>query len=373
MIATNNSIDIKKRQLNIELLRIICSIFICIHHFTINKYNISPANFNNEISNLKLTSLAFFINSFVIISVNVYFLISGYFGIKLNIKKIISLILNVIFYFVIFYFLDILLNYRTISANEYIYNFKNCLRTTWYIYVYIIIVLLSPILNKIVENLNKQIAKYIIIITFIFFSTIMFINPLNSIGINGGYSLISGIYLYLIGAIIKKYDFFAKGKKNNLIIYLCCNIINWLLSIFFIVIIKNKLIAVNIFLYNNPLIILSSISFLKLFLNINIKESKYSRNIILCFSKHVVTIYILQQFSNFTSNFYSLLLPNFVTNNIIILEIIYVIICSLIWFITSFIIDCLISLIIKNTINIVSEKLSIKIKNIFYKISKVIK
>ncbi len=99
-----------ERQRNINLLRIVSIFFITMHHLTINGiFNLdalSNGAYPTEI--LEITFFASMLNAFLVVGVNIFFLISGYFQIKLSIKKIFSLIiyflLNAIFIVIFFTF-----------------------------------------------------------------------------------------------------------------------------------------------------------------------------------------------------------------------------------------------------------------------------
>ena len=76
----------KIRQSNVELLRIITMILVMIVHAN---FRALPSPTIEEVANVPTSSfLRFFTESVSIICVNVFVLISGWFGIKFNWKKL---------------------------------------------------------------------------------------------------------------------------------------------------------------------------------------------------------------------------------------------------------------------------------------------
>lgn len=79
----------KQFDYGIEILRILLMIFIVAHHAIVHEIGFSALQSGQWSGNY--TQVYSFCNSFLIVSVNVFFLISGYFGVKRNAKKAISL------------------------------------------------------------------------------------------------------------------------------------------------------------------------------------------------------------------------------------------------------------------------------------------
>lgn len=140
------------RKSNIELLRILAMIMIIAHHYCLyggwNK--ISGLSLNNAILDFLIIGGK--------VGVAIFILIAGYFGIKseFNFKKLLKLILQVVFYTVIFGLINILIN-GWIGLKGFI---KMCFPTTfsvyWFMTAYCILYLVSPYINKLFNNLKKK-------------------------------------------------------------------------------------------------------------------------------------------------------------------------------------------------------------------------
>jgi surface polysaccharide O-acyltransferase-like enzyme len=130
----------KERVVIVELLRIVDILFIITHHllyFTMN--------WDSELDALSATNIIHvnviaFVEPFLIIGVNLFFLISGYFGIHFKVRKIIHIIL--VFYLYIF-LLQIIGLLTGVNRFEFGFIKQTLLyiKEYWYITVYIILFL----------------------------------------------------------------------------------------------------------------------------------------------------------------------------------------------------------------------------------------
>lgn len=87
-----------KKNNAIECLRVCIMYCIVIHHCIVSGLDLNKTFNMGEYCFTDANMVLSLMNSFVIVAVNIFFLISGYFGIRLSIKKIINLIINIIFY-----------------------------------------------------------------------------------------------------------------------------------------------------------------------------------------------------------------------------------------------------------------------------------
>ncbi len=142
------------RKSNLELLRILCMLFIVAHHLAVHgKYGDMP-----------MTDL----NRFVIqvlasggkLGVNIYVLISGYFLINSTFKlqKIINTLFLTVFYSAAIYLSfvlfapDVAFSFPSFFDNVFvIYN-----NAYWFVTCYIAMVLLSPFINKLLHAIGRR-------------------------------------------------------------------------------------------------------------------------------------------------------------------------------------------------------------------------
>ena len=263
---------IKDRNYIFDILRIIAMMMVIIHHIVINDFGLQNAlnGLDTTLSNKQVIILTV-INAFVVIGVNLFFLLSGYFRTKFSIKKIVGIVVEVYLVYGIVTFIGIMTNNVTYSIDE-LMNLLNPFNRYWFLAAYLGICIFSPLLNIILDKIQKREAKVFIICTLIFFSIISM--KYDIFNMNGGYSLIWGIILYLFAGIIRKFNIkFNKG----LLLFVLCALLN-ALNIIYIYLNRSSFDynPWQLYRYNNIFVILQSIG---LFIWINslkleIKNSK---------------------------------------------------------------------------------------------------
>ena len=172
------------RQSNFEALRLLSMLMVLnLHSFW--GYDYGSGFFQ---------ALDFFRESTSICAVNVFILISGYFGIKWKKKGLFNLLFQVMYYSIVVYAVFIALGILQFDKNEFINCFKAFYDSWGFITWYIILYFLSPILNVFAERIDKK-QLLIFIIIFWFAENII----MRSIGGGLNYFLV-----YLIGRWISK-------------------------------------------------------------------------------------------------------------------------------------------------------------------------
>ena len=248
------------RQSNIELLRIISMLMILCVHFTGATYNLPQIMKLQDLYSINTTSKVL-MESFSIIGVNCFVLISGYFGIKPSVKGAINFILWCMFYAVGIYTLVAIIkptseNLSTLFSSFLIFSHTDL----WFIPSYFALYIISPIINKGLQNIEKEQYNLLIIgLTFLNVYLGWFwqgnINPT-------GYNTMQLIYIYVIGKYLKL--FINSNKKYRIkyiTIYICA-----LTSIFISTFLFKSTMA---FAYNSPFVILASVSFFLIFTTFN--------------------------------------------------------------------------------------------------------
>lgn len=187
------------RVSNIEILRIIAMILIVMHHFVVHGFSTLPNDYN-----ISRVLVDFFILGGKV-GVDLFVLISGYFMVdgKITLRKILKFIGQVWFYsFVIF----ILFSY-IVSPNEEIsflegfhYFFPLLYGANWFASTYFWLMLTTPLLNYIINQLNtKQLGMISAMILFVC-SILPVFFEISIVLSNYGWF----IALYFLAAFIKK-------------------------------------------------------------------------------------------------------------------------------------------------------------------------
>lgn len=347
-----------QKDYNTEVLRIILMVFIIMHHLILNGIGMREITTNTFDKN-ELIYVG--VNAYFIVAVNVFFIISGYYGIKFNIKKMIKLCLVVYFYYIIINSLFVLVGLEKINIHL-IKNIIFPISSYWFIFVYLILCICSLGINIMLKYSSQQILKKIILALTLIFSFYGFLIENATLGINRGYSLMFAMYLYLIGYYIKEYYVLKKNKLFLLLIYLVSCTINGLLCMTFVYFNKGE-IAWQMFNYNNPLVLIGAISLFLLFRGIQIKESKALNTI----SLSVFSIYIIHSTPILSTYIYSYFNYNYIKMYGVSKWIYLIGYCGLI-----FGVCCILELIRRKMLDKMFYRIADKIYKVYYKLKKYI-
>ncbi len=246
----------KKRQSNIELLRIVSMMMVLIVHFDGAilglPTDVTISNFTNLGTTFKLA-----IESFSIIGVNCFVLISGYFGIRFSARGAIKYTGWCMFYAVGTYAVMSIIKPEIFSWQQLGLSFLVYSHTDlWFVPAYFGLYILSPLLNKGIKAFNKSQFTWLII-------GILWLNIylgwLMNSNINPtGYNLMQMLMLYLIGRYIAKTEMPRHTKSSYAFVL-------WIMFVILIVA-SNLIMPTNkAFAYNSPFVMGASICFFLLF------------------------------------------------------------------------------------------------------------
>ena len=265
----------KKRETNIEILRIIAILLIIAHHFSVH------GEFNFSMSEISVNRLWIqFIQIGGKIGVDIFVLISGYFLInakQTKINKILKLWIQIFIYsigiFLIFVATGFAPNWMK-DLGKSIFPITNS--HWWFISTYFVLYLLSPYLNKLLTQLDKKSYLKLIVLTTICWCVIPTI-------FNSSFQsndLIWFIYLYALSGYIRlHFDKNAISSKKCILIALSIVIIVFLTTVIFDIIgLQNQYIGsyYSTYFYGMqtlPILIISLFLFLG-FLNLKVKHNK---------------------------------------------------------------------------------------------------
>lgn len=342
----------KERNSSLELLRIICMIFIILHHYAVHSgFTITCDSISFNSVMIKMMSIG------GEMACNIFILISGYFLIesKFSLKRLLKLIIKMC----------------TISFSIYIalyafglieFNLKELIRITqtflygpWFIVTYVIMYILSPIINKMLKRLGKtEYLKGIVVLLIV-----KCLIP-NLTGNAWSFSPIDTfLIMYIIGAYFRLFEVETKENNNknamifgSLILFIIFSIITFqVLGYKF----KNQnLIDKSTFFtkIDNLIAVITAIFIFRYFKNIN-----YSNKFVNYISKSMLGVYIIHEhliLSRFIWNVWS---PGgaYIGRKMLIIHVglkVFMI------FVVCIIIDKVVSFVLDNTINRVIETIS---------------
>lgn len=273
----------KNRESNIELLRIVLMIMIIVHHIIVHGYALEK-NIKDFSHTSKTVYPALFINSFVIVGVNTFIFISGYFGIKFKLRNLISIIFQAFFYSICISLVFIFTSSTKIGLVDFVkYILPISGNVWWYLGVYLGLYFISPFLNKGVEFIeNRQLVFLLLGLLYLdSFSGFIFRTVSGD-----GFTVFHFITIYLLARLFHKFNL----KINTPIRYFIGLALLLFGSTLILLAIDKPQFIWRLFSYNNPLLILSAIMLFYSF-----KEMKIQSSTINLVSSAVFGIYLIHE------------------------------------------------------------------------------
>jgi len=126
---------------------------------------------NEAIHSQPLTSLGqVWSEALAIVGVNVFVLISGYFGIKARVKGIVSLLFQAFFYTVGVYSTLVFLGQESFNLSEFMGSLMPLNRKAeWFLPTYLSLMIFSPLLNAIAQRTSEEeLRRYLLAFALIY-------------------------------------------------------------------------------------------------------------------------------------------------------------------------------------------------------------
>lgn len=261
----------QKRDSNIELLRIVSMFFVLMLHA--NFLSLGKPDANAITNNPSNAFLSLLFQSFSIVGVNVFVLISGWFGIKPSKKKFVSFVFQCMFFSLGCYVVKLVFGDSDKSIGiilAYLINGISCVGY-WFVISYVGLFILSPVLNAFVNKSGERLLGTILgaFFMFEFIYGWIYCNEFQS-----GYSFSHFIGLYLLARFVKIYHnkVFKMKLGMDLLVYIVCAFSVAVLSILD----QNHF---DYYAYSCPLVVISSLSLVLFFSKLRIRNNKYINGI----------------------------------------------------------------------------------------------
>lgn len=273
----------KTRDSNIELLRIISMFMILVIHA--NFVSLPKIEYDELISNTTPSVVRFFIESLCIIAVNVFVLISGWFGIRTRLKSILSFLFFLLFWWAGGGTLLIMLGQAEFSLH-WLLGVLQLTPGDWFIKSYLLLMIIAPILNAFSINVEEKTQRYIMIAFFLFEAIYGWAAGGRRFFVNG-YGPLHFIGLYITAQYIHNH---IKEKTTPTLLRRLFTLPKWEdLSIFFIMTIINTVFVVKgsmmhgstqairglAYAYSNPLVMIGALYLLLFFSKLKMPYMKW--------------------------------------------------------------------------------------------------
>ena len=284
------------RNCGIELLRILSMLMILTIHYWLFCFPLD-----------KLTPLSFewifgtTLKGFSQCGVNVFVLISAYYlctsGYK--IKRIWSIITQVLFYSISVYLFLLLSHLISFSVSDFRVLFPVLFREYWFVTEYVGMIILSPFMNRLISSMSSTEYKhliFVIISLFVIYQSVFFF--CGGLALGRGMDIVWFVCLYFIGAYLRLYcnidvwlNFFKKNWILSLIIVFLPSIWGVLTGGITFILMGKTLFVEDLWVYNSLLVLPASVVWFILAFKLDIKESL--SNPILIFGKTSFAVYLI--------------------------------------------------------------------------------
>ena len=251
------------RQSNIDLVLVVHSDFVSLGYPTLEQLFANP---------LEVTGKNY-IESVAIICVNLFVLISGYFGIKIRFDNVFKFLFQCFFFAVLIYAVFLCMGQVKSDvftiANETIFYW---LRKNWFVACYLGLMFIAPIVNPLFESKDYKTIKYAMLL----FSIVVFMQCF-FLGVQGAwtdYSICHLIYMYCLGRTLRLYRDKGLAVLNKRpIVYFCGYIIFTIVNTVYADVQLRLQLPWSAYSYQSPLVVLGSALFFLAFANLHLNKN----------------------------------------------------------------------------------------------------
>lgn len=205
------------RKSNIELLRIVAMLLVLTVHAGFYSLGV-PTPAEASAAPLSVITRLFF-QSFSVIAVLVFVLISGWFGIRPKVKSVVNFLFQCLFYSLIIFGVMLCLGRAHLNWKS-IQNVLLFVNSFWFIKAYLCLMIFAPALNAFVEAATEKQFRIVLVAFFVFQSIYGWLTT-GAAWFERGYSVISFFGLYLLARYVRLYPCrpFTLPRKYDMLIY----------------------------------------------------------------------------------------------------------------------------------------------------------
>lgn len=248
------------RESNFELLRIVAMLMILTGH--VFNHGLHYTLFNGE--------RAFGMQALFVCGVNLFFLISGWFGIRFSLRSLIKL-LTLTFFFSALNLIGLWIAGVEMGSWDVvkIFLFPVSKSRYWFIMVYMAMIILSPMLNAALKAMSKRTFNRFLLL-FTLFNLYSCGLGFNYVNVNG-YTIIQAVWLYFVAHWLHDNESLFNRVGSG-----------WYLALF---VFFSVITAVMIYVthryewmnYNAPLVVFSSVFLFLYFSRLNLRSVGINR------------------------------------------------------------------------------------------------
>ena len=270
------------RDSNIELLRIVAMILMLIDHA--GYMSIQPPT-QMEVNEEPLLSFCRFSSQALSsVCVNVFVLISGWFGIKIKLSRIVEFLSQCYFICIVLYLGLLAMDYAIPMNTGDLLKFV-LFDDLWFVKAFLLLYLFAPMLNLFVDNLLQRKFLWFVVA----FAVIQTVHGFftQAPWFDKGQSPLTLMLLYLMGRYLRCYPcrFTKYSKKVDMMSYLLISLITAFLAF---ISVKYGAEGYRLFSYASPLLIMASVYFFLFFTKLSFRSSLVNWVAVSSFAVYVV-------------------------------------------------------------------------------------
>lgn len=271
--------DKAERQSGVELLRVIAIFMVLVCHANARVLGLpSPSDFDSS-------PLSSVVRMFFACAgeggVNIFVMISGWFGIHAKPRGLAKLLFQVFFLLWGIYAVFLLTGHATLNAHD----IKVCLTLTdeyWFVMAYIGLYVLSPVLNAFVEKATKREFQMVLAAFYAFQCYYCWLS--GTVDYFSGYCVTFLCGLYLTARYFRLYPVKLIASHGTVVFFACLLVVT-VVSVVAMARLGN---GARMLRYDNPLVIISSLGLLSAFARMRFRSHVVNSLATACFAVYII-------------------------------------------------------------------------------------
>ena len=267
------------RQSGIELLRIVAIVMVLVCHANARVLGLPS---RAEVFSVPAPSIArILFGAMAVYGVNIFVMISGWFGIHAKPKGMSKLLFEVLFLLWGIYAVFLLTGNATFNMHD----IKVCLALTdeyWFVMAYVGLYIFSPVLNAFVEKASKRELQLLLVGFYVFQCYYCWAS--GTLDYFSGYSITFFFGLYLTARYFRLYPVRILSRHGGLV-YVASLAVVTTVSVVALVLVGNW---ARMLRYDNPLVIVGAIGLLNAFSHLRFHSRLVNSLATACFAVYII-------------------------------------------------------------------------------------
>lgn len=267
------------RQSGIELLRIVAIVMVLVCHANARVLGLPS---RAEVFSVQAPSIArMLFGAMAVYGVNIFVMISGWFGIHAKPKGLAKLLFEVLFLLWGIYAVFLLTGNATFNMHD----IKVCLALTdeyWFVMAYVGLYIFSPVLNAFVEKASKRELQLLLVGFYVFQCYYCWAS--GTLDYFSGYSITFFFGLYLTARYFRLYPVRILSRHGGLV-YVASLAVVTTVSVVALVLVGNW---ARMLRYDNPLVIVGAIGLLNAFSHLRFHSRLVNSLATACFAVYII-------------------------------------------------------------------------------------